>query len=109
MTLRDFDEVCTAPANGYRNADHYYEANTTTNMIPGITTPVTVVACDDDPVVDISPLRQIESRIPKGHPVNLVIHKHGGHLGLMDLNLGGLRSRIDDAVIRWAIDQTSGI
>lgn len=107
MTLRDFDEVCTAPANGYRNADHYYQANTTTNLIPEITIPVTVVACEDDPVVDIAPLRELRTRITEGHAVKLVIHRHGGHLGLMDLNLGGLRSRIDDAVIRWASDQVS--
>jgi len=109
MTLRDFDEACTAQANGYRNADHYYEANTTTHMIPSITTPVTVVACDDDPVVDITPLRELRQRLPMDHAVKLVIHRHGGHLGLMDLNLGGLRSRIDDAVIRWATDQAARI
>lgn len=107
MTLRDFDDACTAPANGYRDAGHYYQANNTTELIPGITTPVTVVACEDDPVVDITPYRDLKARLGENHPVNLVIHRHGGHLGLLDLNLGGLRSRIDDAVVAWAREKTS--
>ncbi|MBU6295446.1 MAG: alpha/beta fold hydrolase [Planctomycetes bacterium] len=108
MTLRDFDEVCTAPANGYRNADHYYESNTTTARISRIATPTTIVATHDDPVVDIGPLRNLRDTLPSGHPVRLVIHRHGGHLGLMDMNLAGLRSRIDDAVVGWAVDSAKG-
>jgi predicted alpha/beta-fold hydrolase len=31
-----------------------------------------------------------------------VLNRHGGHLGFLDMRVGGLRSRVDDAVALWA-------
>ena len=102
MSLRDYDAAVTAPINGYRDVEHYYDANTTTHLIPTIKTPTTIVACEDDPVVDVGPLRDLQIQLGKDHPTRIVLNRHGGHLGFLDMRVGGLRSRVDDAVALWA-------
>ena len=102
MSLRDYDAAVTAPINGYRDVEHYYDANTTTHLIPTIKTPTTIVACEDDPVVDVGPLRDLQIQLGKDHPTRIVLNRHGGHLGFLDMRVGGLRSRVYDAVALWA-------
>jgi predicted alpha/beta-fold hydrolase len=50
-TVRDFDDVVTAPHFGFRDADDYYHRASACRVIKRIAVPVLIVTAQDDPVV----------------------------------------------------------
>jgi predicted alpha/beta-fold hydrolase len=80
--LKDFDEMFTAPRSGFDSAEHYYQVCSSQNFIPSIQIPTLILASIDDPVVEISPLRQL--KIPSC--VDTVMTRRGGHVGFYDNN-----------------------
>jgi uncharacterized protein len=54
-SIREFDEVFSAPRNGYAGADEYYEGNAARNYLGGIAVPTLVIHALDDPWVPAEP------------------------------------------------------
>jgi len=95
-TVRQFDEVYTAPYFGFRDAEDYYHRASAMRMIDRITVPALIITAEDDPFVPSQPFRD-----PKltGNPhIDLRLCEHGGHCGFV-----GPRSGIDDGY--WAEKQ----
>ncbi len=76
---RDFDNFFSAPLNGYRNADDFYEQASAINFMPGITRPVLVLNAQNDPI--LSPeCAAIE--LAQSHPmIYAETPRTGGHVG----------------------------
>jgi predicted alpha/beta-fold hydrolase len=80
-TLRAFDDLLTAPVNGFESASHYYEESSSQRWLAGIRTPTLLLHAQDDPFLP-------PARIPRGameenpalHPV---ITRRGGHVGFV--------------------------
>jgi uncharacterized protein len=95
-TVRDFDEVYTAPYFGFSGADDYYHRASAMRIIERIRIPALVITAADDPFVPAEPFRD-----PKlaGNPwIELAISDHGGHCGFV-----GPASGEDDGY--WAENQ----
>jgi len=76
-TIRDFDELITAPLSGYESAFHYYQDVSSISLIPRIKVPTLLIHSKDDPLLPWQPLAGPEiSENP-----SLLVHmtKHGGH------------------------------
>jgi predicted alpha/beta-fold hydrolase len=77
--MREWHEVITAPACGYRNADDYYFRASALRVVDQIRVPVLILAAQDDPIVPIASLRNLKI---EGNPfITLVTPEHGGHCG----------------------------
>ena len=95
-TVRDFDEMYTAPYFGFRSAEDYYYRASSLRIIDRISVPALVITAEDDPFVPSQPFQD-----PKltGNPcIELRLCEHGGHCGFVGPSSSG-----DDGY--WAENQ----
>lgn len=83
-TIRQFDDIYTAPDGGYGNADNYYTTASAIHRLNDIRIPTLIITSQDDPIVPYSSF--VSNRF---HNVNieLVAPKFGGHGGFFSRNL----------------------
>ena len=82
-TLFQYDDLFTAPRNGYAGADDYYHRCSALAFVGGIRTPTLVVASLDDPWV---PGRAYSGHYwPASPSVTAVLSARGGHVGFHDV------------------------
>jgi uncharacterized protein len=80
-TVREFDDIVTAPLHGFRNAADYYERSSSGAFIDGIQVPTLVLHSRDDPFLP-------EDRIPvaamAANPaITPVLTERGGHVAFV--------------------------
>ncbi len=78
---RDFDNFFSAPVNGYRDADDFYEQASAVRFMPAIPVPVLLLNAQNDPLLspECSPADLAET-----HPmIFLETPTSGGHVGFM--------------------------
>jgi hypothetical protein len=78
-TIREFDELVTAPYGGYRDAAEYYERSSAGRYLAGLDRPVLVLASRDDPMI---PIASVE-RWPAAGCVRREVLPTGGHVGFV--------------------------
>jgi predicted alpha/beta-fold hydrolase len=88
MTMRDFDDLYTAPRRGFANAEDYYRKASAVSLLPRISVPTLILTSRDDPFIAAEPFES--SELP-GH-VQVHLERHGGHLGFLGPDgAGGIR------------------
>lgn len=99
-TIREFDEVYTAPAAGYRNVEEYYDKCSASQFLGKIILPTTILNSSDDPFVpaDIFQRSMMSLSVRYHEP------KSGGHMGYISKEptpLGDHRW-MDYFILSWA-------
>lgn len=84
-TLEGFDEVFTAPVNGFLSAVNYYNKSSCIHYLSGINRPTLLVAAQADPFIPFTCTPN--SKIECNEHLRLVASKNGGHLGFGHFNL----------------------
>lgn len=80
-TLRDFDEIVTAPLHGFRNAADYYERCSSLPFLSTIRIPTLLLQAKDDPFHPVSPE---ENNAVRGNPwLHAGFVERGGHVGFV--------------------------
>jgi uncharacterized protein len=95
-SVREFDEVYTAPYFGFRDAEDYYHRASAMRVIDRIAVPALVITAEDDPFVPSQPFH--DPKVGTNPYIDLRICAHGGHCGFV-----GARSASDDGY--WAENQ----
>lgn len=81
-TVRDFDELYTAPHGGFAGADDYYARSSALSFVPRIRVPTLIVHARDDPLVPCGPL--LRARGVSDNPrIVKVTPQHGGHVAFV--------------------------
>lgn len=81
-TLPEFDDAFTAPRNGWRDAQQYYEVNSALPYLPRIAVPTLVIHAVDDPMIPVEPYRRVDwEALERAGHVRRAITPHGGHVG----------------------------
>jgi predicted alpha/beta-fold hydrolase len=80
-TVRDFDEVYTAPHFGFASAEDYYYRAAAMRVIDRVRIPALIVTAEDDPFVPAAPFR--DPKVTSNPTVSVVITEHGGHCGFV--------------------------
>jgi uncharacterized protein len=99
MTVRLFDDLCTAPWSGFRDAADYYARSSSEQFIPKICCPSLVLCAADDPIVEA----QCYRRLPPSDYVQLVVTPQGGHVGFLARPVEswcGIRW-MDNVILNW--------
>jgi predicted alpha/beta-fold hydrolase len=80
-TVREFDEVVTAPYGGYAGADDYYARSSAGPHLGGIGVPTLLLAAEDDPMIPGASVRRFA--LPPGGQVAREMYSTGGHVGFV--------------------------
>jgi predicted alpha/beta-fold hydrolase len=80
-TVRQFDEVFTAPHFGFNGASDYYHRASAMRVIDRIRVPALIITAEDDPFVPSGPFR--DPRVRSNPNIRLVVTPHGGHCGFV--------------------------
>jgi predicted alpha/beta-fold hydrolase len=95
-TVREFDDLYTAPYFGFRSAEDYYHRASALRIIDRLSVPALIVTAEDDPFVPPQAFR--DPRIADHPHIELRLCEHGGHCGFV-----GPASGDDDGY--WAENQ----
>lgn len=79
MTLREFDDVYTAPSIGYSGVEEYYRKASSRHTLSRVTIPTHILSAEDDPMIDPEPIRES----PRSSAVTVQLTPYGGHLGFI--------------------------
>jgi len=91
-TLYEFDDKVTAPLGGFCSAADYYAKVSSKNFLNTIGHPCTLLMAQDDPFI---PKEVIHLAV--GQPVELVVTRHGGHMGYV----GSRFYWLDEQILSW--------
>jgi predicted alpha/beta-fold hydrolase len=94
-TLREFDDVVTAPLHGFRNTDDYWIRASSKPLLGGIAVPTLMINARNDPFL---PAQALPARHEASSDVVLEFPLTGGHVGFVTGpfpgTLGWLPSRV---------------
>jgi hypothetical protein len=80
-TVRDFDELYTAPHGGFASAGDYYARTSAIRFAPRVQVPTLIIHARDDPLVPFGPLKRPEV---SGNPnVVMAAPLRGGHVAFV--------------------------
>jgi hypothetical protein len=97
LSLRQFDDLYTAPRTGFADALDYYRRSSALPFIPKIEVPALILTSRDDPLVPVDSFRELR---PPPH-IEVQIATGGGHLGFLGWDgAGGIRWA-DRRIIDW--------
>lgn len=80
-TLREFDELYTAPHGGFRDADDYYARSSSLPLLSRIHIPTLIIHAEDDPFIPFDSLRH--PSVAANPSIILLAPAHGGHVGFV--------------------------
>jgi predicted alpha/beta-fold hydrolase len=80
-TVRQFDEMFTAPHHGFRDASDYYHRASAMRVIDRIVVPTLILTAEDDPFVPIDAFH--DPAVRGNRNVRVIVTRHGGHCGFV--------------------------
>lgn len=86
-TVRDFDELYTAPHGGFVDADDYYARSSAIRVARRIKVPTLIIHAQDDPLVPFEPLLRPE--VSENPRIVTATPPHGGHVAFVSTANGG--------------------
>jgi uncharacterized protein len=80
-TVREFDDLITAPHSGFRDADDYYARSSALRLLAAIRVPTLLLAAQDDPLVPFAVFR--DAVIASNPSLRLLAPARGGHCAFL--------------------------
>ena len=102
-TFRELDNVCTAPLNGFRDADDYYEKCSTAQFLPHIQVPTLLLRALDDPL--FAPDDVPYDVISANNCLTVGITPQGGHMGFVEGHPGRFNCWAEQEATRFLAAQ----
>lgn len=98
-TIREFDDVITAPAFGFRDADDYYYRSSALRVVGRISVPTLIITAQDDTFV---PFRMfLDPAIASNPNITLLAPQHGGHCAFLSRAEGDERFWAEARVVEF--------
>ena len=99
-TVRQFDELYTAPHGGFADAEDYYANSSSLGYLPQVNRPALVIHAKDDPLVPYAPwLRPVAQSNPM---VYVAAPDRGGHVGFVARQNNRQRFWVEEMIVRYA-------
>lgn len=98
-TVRQFDDVITAPIFGYRDAHEYYEVSSAKKVLEQLRVPTCLITAKDDPFVPYSSI--LASGAEKNPAIRLIAPNHGGHCAFISNKTGPARFWAEQSVVNF--------
>jgi uncharacterized protein len=98
-TVREFDDVITAPCFGFRDAEEYYESAGAKKVIAKVAVPLLLLTAQDDPFVPF--VSFLAAKVEENPQVRFVAPEHGGHCGFVSRWSGAERFWAEERILEW--------
>ncbi len=85
-SVRDFDDLYTAPDGGYLSAKDYYYKASAIRILEDVRVPSMILAAQDDPIVPFETFTS--AKLSNNPAIRLVAPRHGGHGGFFHRDRG---------------------
>ena len=100
-TIREFDDVVTAPNCGYGTAANYYFKASALRVVSEIRVPALVLTAQDDPLI---PFVSFRDPAVTGNPhITVVAPEHGGHCGFVSRRNGNERFWAEARIVEFCL------
>jgi predicted alpha/beta-fold hydrolase len=96
-TVRQFDDLITAPQFGYRDAQDYYDHVGAKSVAAQIRLPFLLITAQDDPFVPYSCI--LTAKINEIPTIRFIAPKHGGHCGFISNQSGSERFWAEQRIV----------
>jgi predicted alpha/beta-fold hydrolase len=80
-SIYEFDDTVTAPAFGFRSADHYYETQSSAGFLGAIRVPALLIQAQDDPFIPFDVFEDVKPE--KNRCARLEAPEYGGHVAFL--------------------------
>ncbi len=100
-TLREWDDVVTAPHCGYRDANDYYARASALRVAAAIGVPTLILVAQDDPFIPLEPFR--DPAIVQNPNITVVAPQHGGHCAFISNVKGEERFWAEARVVEFCL------
>jgi predicted alpha/beta-fold hydrolase len=103
-TIEEFDELYTAPINGFGTAKNYYKKCSAKQFLKHIQIPTLIIHALDDPFMTpaILPLKDELSE-----HITMSISEHGGHVGFVNGTLLKPNYWLEEHIVEYLLKQSS--
>ena len=98
-TVREFDDLITAPQFGYHDAQDYYENVGAKRVAAQVRVPMLLIAAQDDPFVPYSSF--LAAKINENPAIRFVDPEHGGHCGFISKHAGSERFWAEQRIVEF--------
>jgi uncharacterized protein len=98
-TVRQFDDVITAPQFGYRDAQDYYENAGAKRVAAQIRVPFLMITAQDDPFVPYASF--VAAKISDNPAIRFLAPEHGGHCGFISKHYGPERFWAEQRIVNF--------
>ena len=95
-SLREFDDIYTAPINGFKSANEYYEKSRAKQYIKHIRTDTLIIHSLDDPFMTNEVLPN-QKKLPQN--VKMELTKNGGHVGFVSGSIFRPRYWLEERIL----------
>jgi predicted alpha/beta-fold hydrolase len=102
-TVRQFDDVITAPQFGYRDAQDYYDDVGAKRVAAQVRVPLLMITAQDDPFVPYASF--LAARINENPAIQFVAPQHGGHCGFISKYSGSERFWAEQRIVEFCESQ----
>jgi uncharacterized protein len=96
-TVRQFDEVITAPQFGYRDAQDYYDQVGAKRVAAEVRVPLLMITAQDDPFVPYASF--LAARITDNPAIRFIAPRHGGHCAFISKHSGAERFWAEQRIV----------
>ncbi len=103
-TVRQFDDVITAPQFGYRDAQDYYDNVGAKRVAAQIRVPMLLITAQDDPFVPYASF--LTAKINAIPAIRFVATQHGGHCGFISKHPGSERFWAEQRIVEFCAVHT---
>ncbi len=103
-SVREFDELITAPCSGFAGAEDYYARASAINVVSAIARPTLIVTAKDDPFVPYATFERREVR--ENANVRLVATQYGGHCAYIAREAGDERFWCERRIVEFCAEQS---
>lgn len=98
-TVRQFDDVITAPCFGFRDAQEYYDAAGARKVVADVRVPMLMITAQDDPFVPYEAF--LAALVGENPAIHFVAPQHGGHCGFISRHGGAERFWAEARVVEF--------
>ena len=96
-----FDRELVIGKLGFPTVEAYYDASSPLQLLPNISKPTLIIYAEDDPFFDPSIVNDLQAACSSNSVIDLLLTKHGGHIGYINSKEGQQQAKDPDPWWVW--------